>query len=64
MSLVARHAGVNLVWDEAAEPAGKQRTVLKVSETPVGEILDALAARAGLQCSLRAEAVVVSVAAP
>jgi len=60
LDLVAERAGVNVVWEEAAERERGRRITLNVEKMPIREIIDKLTAQAKLEWSLEAEAVVIS----
>jgi len=64
LDLVAGHADLSVVWENNAEPNRSRRVSLKADETAIPQILDKLAAEAGLTWSLEAEAVLMSVAKP
>jgi len=60
LNLVAERAELNVVWEEKALGQRGRRITLDVSEMPVREILDKLAAQAALTWSLEAEAIFIS----
>jgi hypothetical protein len=64
VDMVGEHAGLSVVWENDAEATRSRRVSLKADGAAIPQILDKLAASAGLSWSLEAEAVLMSVAKP
>ena len=60
IDVVARHAELNVVWEDGAEAFKSRRVSFKASSTTVAGTLDKLTAEAGLSWFLEAEAVLIS----
>ena len=64
VSLVVEHAGLDVVWENDAEPKRSSRVSCKADGATIPEILDKLAVSSGLSWSLETEAVLMSIAKP
>lgn len=60
LRIVAERAGVGLVWTDGAEKSQTRQVSLRADQSPLTDILDKLAASAGLHWGLEAEAIVLT----